>query len=106
MTAESLRLAMQATQTHVTQLAREVEGYAAALAEVEERAESATAALARERTRIKTLRTAPDELVAAAAALLDKLDRMTTEDFARGAERDEREGLRAVLEVIGHEQGR
>lgn len=95
MSAESLRLAMKATQTHLAQLAREVEGYEAVLAS----AEAATAVLAHERTRIKTLRTAPDDLVAAAAALLDKLDTMTTEDFAHGAERDEREGLRAVLEI-------
>jgi len=37
------------------------------------------------------------ELEAAARALLDKIDSITTEDFARGAERAEREALRALL---------
>lgn len=37
------------------------------------------------------------ELEAAAAALLKRLDNMTTEQFANGGERGEREALRALL---------
>lgn len=39
-------------------------------------------------------------LEAAARALLEKIDSITTEDFALGAERAEREALRAVLEGV------
>ena len=40
------------------------------------------------------------ELASAARALLQKLDDMTTEAFARGGEREERERLRAILAGI------
>lgn len=37
------------------------------------------------------------ELREAASALLARLDRITTDDFSRGGERQEREALRALL---------
>ena len=42
------------------------------------------------------------EALSAAARLLMKLDRMTTEQFSIGGEREEREALRAALESCGH----
>lgn len=38
-----------------------------------------------------------DELRKAAQALLDRIENMTTEEFSRGGERQEREALRAIL---------
>ena len=45
-----------------------------------------------------------DELLRAAKATLDKLDNITTEEFSRGGEREEREALRAAVERIEREQ--
>jgi len=99
-TAEALRLAAQGAQTELLRLCVLVEQSASALAAVEQRAEKAEAQLARAKQRQAQLRTAPTDLVAASAALLDKLDTITTAQFARGAERTEREALRAILEAI------
>ncbi len=41
-----------------------------------------------------------DALVAAAKALLEKIDNITTDDFSKGAEREEREHLRAILAEV------
>lgn len=40
------------------------------------------------------------EMIAAARALLERLDTITTEEFARGGEREERERLRAALAAL------
>lgn len=41
------------------------------------------------------------EALLAAVALLERIDAITTEEFARGAERKERERLRAALVKLG-----
>ena len=45
--------------------------------------------------------TTTDAVIQAAAALLAKIDDITTEDFSRGGERDEREALRRALLAAG-----
>lgn len=40
---------------------------------------------------------AAPELLAAAIALLNKIDDITTEDFSKGGEREERETLREII---------
>jgi hypothetical protein len=42
-----------------------------------------------------------NELMMAAFALLEKIDTITTQEFARGAERNERERLRHILTQLG-----
>lgn len=99
-TAEVLRGAAQGAQTELHRLCGLVEQSAAALAAAEQRAATAETALAQLKKRQAQLRTAPADLVAAAQALLDRLDMITTAQFAAGAERAEREQLRAVLETL------
>ena len=53
---------------------------------------------------IRRLTNADDELVSASAALLNKIDSITTEEFSKGAEREERETLRSVLAGIGQHE--
>lgn len=98
MTAEILRLAALAAQTEVTRLAQLATQSADSLAAAEARAEKAEAALKRAKAQLKRAPVVQPELIAAARALLQKLDDITTEQFALGAERDEREALRALVE--------
>lgn len=99
-TAEALRLASQGATTELHRLCMLAERAADALAAAETRADKAEAALKRARQRHAQLKTAPADLVMASAALLDRLDTMTTEQFATGGEKAEREALRTILEAI------
>ena len=99
-TAESLRLAMLGAQTEVQRLCMLTGLAADALAAAELRATAAEQALERTKKRQAKLKTAPADLVAASAALLDRLDTITTAQFQCGAEKAEREALRTVLEAI------
>ena len=47
-----------------------------------------------------------DTLRVAAAALLNRIDHITTHDFERGGERKEREALRKVLAHLAQKWGR
>ena len=96
----SLLLAMHTTQEDMLRLSGMVQEAGAALAASERRAERAEASLAKERTRVASLTTAPADLVTTASALLHRLDTMTTEQFGQGGESTEREALRTVLERL------
>jgi hypothetical protein len=99
-TSDALRLAAQGATTELHRLCTLVALSAQALATAEQRAEKAEAALSRAKKRQAQLKAAPADLAATARALLDKIDTITTEQFASGAERPAREALRTVLEVI------
>ena len=99
-TAEQLALAAHGAQTELLRLCTLVESAAAALTAAEQRATAAEAALKRAKQRQTQLATAPSDLVSAARALLDRIDAITSDQFACGAERAERERLRAILEAI------
>jgi len=99
-TSEALRLASLSATTEVQRLCMLTGAAADALAVAEQRAEKADAALKRAKQRQTRLKTAPTDLVTAAHALLAKLDTITTAQFQRGAEKAEREALRAALEAI------
>lgn len=53
------------------------------------------------RARREELRQQPRDLLAAAIALLNKIDDITTHEFARGGEREEREALRKAIVAAG-----
>lgn len=99
-TAEALRLTSQGAQTELHRLCLLTEGAADALAAAEQRAAAAEAKAKRASTRLAQLRTAPADLALAARALLDRLDTITTAQFAAGGENAERETLRTLLEAI------
>lgn len=40
------------------------------------------------------------DVIAASRALLDRIDNITTEEFSRGGEREQRERLRKALEAL------
>lgn len=98
--ADTLHFAAFRAQFEVDELAKLAEQAAVTIRAAEQRATKAEAALKRSQQRLAQLRTAPDDLVQAARAYLDKMCDITTDEFACGGERAEREALRAVLDAI------
>lgn len=98
--ADKLHFTAFRAQFEVDELAKLAEQAAVTIRAAEQRATKAEAALKRSQQRLAALKTAPDDLVRAARAYLDKMDGITTDAFACGAEKAEREALRAVLDAI------
>lgn len=110
-TVQHLQHAVEAAQTQLVQFGQALAAAAPAVTDVERRihqleqralkAEQRAAKTENQLEQSKRAAVADQRLVAAALAFLVRIDDISTEGFARGEERTEREALRDILEDLG-----